>query len=147
MVGSAVGYGLVLRGGTVGWFRFGVGLDSVVGLLLGSAVTDTGESGNTMSPGVENLFSVLKASGSLELHREFLAQYDSKTIKYADLKDAVSEGLIKLSNHFTERKLEVEANKKEIKYKIKASSARIRSIAQETVKEVKELTGLANIKF
>lgn len=112
-----------------------------------SAVTDTGESGNAMSPGVENLFSLLKASGSLDLHREFLAQYDSKTIKYAELKDAVSEGLVKLSNYFAERKLEVEANKKEIKYKIKASSARIRSIAQETVKEVKELTGLANIKF
>ena len=113
-----------------------------------SAVTDTGEAGgDSMSAGVENLFSLLKASGRKEAHASLLKDYQSRNLKYSALKEEVAEGLVELSKGFRIRKEEVLANKKDIKYQIKQSSARIRKVAQQTVKEVKELSGLMNIRF
>ena len=63
------------------------------------------------------------------------------------MKAEVAEGLVGLSAVFKDRKAAIEQDKKNIKNQIKASSAQIRKRAQETVKEVKELTGLANVRF
>jgi tryptophanyl-tRNA synthetase len=113
-----------------------------------SAVTDTGENeGNEMSPGVENLFSLLKASGCQAEHDSLMQDYNAGALKYADLKQAVADGLVNLSAGFRERKAEITANKKEIKNQIKASSWEIRKRAQQTIKEVKDLTGLMNVRF
>ena len=112
-----------------------------------SAVTDTGEVTEGMSLGVENLFGLLKASERQEAYDSLLADYQAGQLKYVDLKDAVAEGLIAISTVFRERKAELVANKKEVKNQIKASSAEIRKIAQQTVRDVKELTGLLNVRF
>ncbi|MEM9821205.1 MAG: tryptophan--tRNA ligase [Bacteroidota bacterium] len=113
-----------------------------------SAVTDTGENtGDEMSPGVENLFRLLNAAGQQEAHSSLMEDYNAGNLKYADLKAAVADGLVEISNRFRERKAELLANKKEVKNQIKASSFEIRKIAQQTVKEVKELTGLLNVRF
>ena len=113
-----------------------------------SAVTDTGEGdGEGMSAGVENLFSLLKASGRKEAYECLLNNYQSGELKYSELKGEVAEGLVALSNEFRLKREEVLANKKDIKYQIKQSSASIRKVAQETIKEVKELSGLMNVKF
>lgn len=113
-----------------------------------SAVTDTGEDqGGSMSPGLENLFSLLKASGRDEAHAALLADYEAGNLRYVDLKDAVAEGLIAVSEPIRARKAELLANKKEVKNRIKASSAAIRLRAQETVREVKEMMGLPNVKY
>lgn len=113
-----------------------------------SAVTDTGDQvAGVMSAGVENLFNLLKASGRLDSHAGLMADYDHDRLKYADLKAEVAEGLVTMSNQFKERKAEILANKKEYKNQIKASSAAIRKQAQQTVQEVKDLAGLANVKY
>ncbi len=113
-----------------------------------SAVTDTGNNeGDEMSPGVENLFSLLKASGCQAEHDSLMQDYNAGALKYADLKQAVADGLVALSTTFRERKAEISANKKEIKNQIKASSWEIRKRAQQTIKDVKDLTGLMNIRF
>jgi len=52
-----------------------------------------------------------------------------------------------LSANFKERKADLLTRKKEIKGQIKASSAEIRKRAQQTVREVKELAGLSNVKY
>ncbi len=118
---------------------------------IGSAVTDMGDeqSQGIMSPGVENLFTMLKASGSLEIHKDLLDLYHDPSLKlsYKDLKEAVTNSLVSLTYSFAEKRKELNANKKEIKNQIKESSAQIRKIAQETLKEVKELSGLQNIRF
>ena len=112
-----------------------------------SAVTDTGETdSNTMSPGVENLFTLLKAGGGLDAHRELMEHYNAGTLQYADLKGAVAEVLVGLSTQFKNRKAELVANKKDVKNQIKASSAAIRERAKETVREVKDLAGLLHAK-
>lgn len=113
-----------------------------------SAVTDTGDTpAGAMSPGVTNLFELLRAAGAHEQRASLMADYNSGTLKYADLKDVVAEALVQLTAPFRQRKLELKAEKKELREQIKASSAQIRRKAQETLREVKELTGLQNVRF
>lgn len=113
-----------------------------------SAVTDTGENtGDEMSAGVANLFGLLKASGRMEAHESLMEDYVTGSLKYSDLKEAVADGLSSISNDFRARKAEITSNRKEVKNKIKQSSYEIRKIAQQTIKEVKDLTGLINVRF
>lgn len=113
-----------------------------------SAVTDTGEPSNgEMSPGIENLFSLLRASGRQEAHDSLMADYEAGALKYVDLKEAVADGLLSISEEVRARREELLSDKKAVKNQIKASSAAIRERAQETVKEVKELLGLPNVRF
>ncbi|MFT5166618.1 MAG: tryptophanyl-tRNA synthetase [Saprospiraceae bacterium] len=113
-----------------------------------SAVTDTGETPEgEMSPGIDNLFSMLRASGKQETHDSLMNDYNNGTLKYVELKDATADALVEISTAFSTRKTELLANKKEVKNQIKASSFEIRKQAQQTIREVKELTGLQNIKF
>ncbi len=113
-----------------------------------SAVTDTGDTpADEMSPGVANLFKMLKASGQQDAHDHLLQTYHNGSLQYSALKDATADGLVALSQQFTQRKAELLADKKEVKNKIKAASAEIRKRAQQTVREVKELTGLLNVKM
>lgn len=114
-----------------------------------SAVTDTGaqSENGAMSPGVANLFRLLKASGRPEAHDSLLADYEAGSLKYVELKESVADALVAISSAMRERKAELLANKKEVKNQIKASSAAIRQMAQETMREVKELAGLLNVRF
>lgn len=123
--------------------------DNRIRKQIRSAVTDTGEKmeDGQLSPGVENLFSLLKASGRQEAYEALMEDYRAGALKYVDLKDAVADGLVAISQVFRERKAELDVNKKEVKEQIKASSAQIRKIAQQTVRDVKDLTGLLNVRF
>ncbi len=113
-----------------------------------SAVTDTGDTpAGEMSAGVANLFSLLRASERFEAHDSLMEDYNNGQLKYVDLKEAVADGLVAISSTFRAQKQEIMANKKEVKNQIKASTFKIRQRAQETVKEVKELAGLMNVRF
>jgi len=113
-----------------------------------SAVTDTGDTpAGEMSPGVKNLFSLLRACGKEDACNVLNAQYETGNLKYSELKEAVAEALVEISQPFRERRAAIQADKKAIKEQIKASSAHIRRQAQETIREVKELAGLLNVKF
>jgi tryptophanyl-tRNA synthetase len=113
-----------------------------------SAVTDTGATPEgEMSPGVTNLFGLLKASDQLDVHNSLMDDFNSGTLKYSALKDAVADALVGISTPIKEKKEALIADKKAVKNRIKASSAEIRKRAQETIKEVKDLTGLVNVRF
>ncbi len=111
-----------------------------------SAVTDTGENSNTMSPGVENLFTLIKAAGDTEGYSALMNDYNQGSLKYVDLKENAANALVGLSTTFRENKAEITADKRGTKDRIKAASAEIRKVAQNTLREVKELTGLLNVK-
>lgn len=112
-----------------------------------SAVTDTGDTpAGEMSAGVANLFSMLEAAGANEAHASLLTDYEANALKYVDLKNAVSEALVAISEPIRERKAALLADKKNIKQQIKTGSLAIRARAQQTVREVKELAGLLNVK-
>ena len=113
-----------------------------------SAVTDTGDTpAGEMSAGVNNLFELLKACGKTEAIASLKTDYEAGTLKYSELKEAVADALVELNQQFVGKKQELLANKKDVKNQIKASSAEIRKKAQETIKEVKDLTGLSNVRF
>ena len=111
-----------------------------------SAVTDAGEATDTMSTGVENLFNLLKACGKMDVYDTLMATYTAGTLRYGDLKHEVSEALVALTKPFDERLTALNDNKKEVKDQIQDSSAEIRKIAQQTLREVKNLVGLLNPK-
>jgi tryptophanyl-tRNA synthetase len=112
-----------------------------------SAVTDTGQNTEgVMSPGVENLFNLLKACDKMDIHDAQMETYKNGNIRYGDLKNEVAEALVALVEPFVERLAELNSRKKEVKALIQESSAQIRKTAQQTLREVKELTGILNVK-
>ncbi|MFT5746276.1 MAG: tryptophanyl-tRNA synthetase [Saprospiraceae bacterium] len=115
---------------------------------IGSAVTDAGDMPlGQMSEGVENLFELIKACGKTEIYDSLLIDFNKGGMKYVDLKQATADALVELSEQFRANKAELNAKKKEVKNQIKYSSMQIRKTAQETLREVKELTGLLNVKM
>ncbi|MEM9884445.1 MAG: tryptophan--tRNA ligase [Bacteroidota bacterium] len=114
---------------------------------IGAAVTDTGEQSEAMSAGISNLFELLKAAGQQKVYDSLMTDYESNSLMYKDLKQATADALVALSGQFREKRAALNANKKEVKNQIKASSATIRKIAQETLREVKDLAGLMNVRF
>lgn len=112
-----------------------------------SAVTDAGDTPEgQMSEGVDNLFTLLRASGNMTDHDHLMATYEDGTLRYSDLKAAVADTIVDLITPFKERYAEITSDKKAIKSQIKASSYEIRKIAQQTLREVKELSGLLNVR-
>ena len=112
-----------------------------------SAVTDTGEASESMSPGVANLFSLLKAAGDTENYAHLMDAYNDGNLRYGDLKVTVGNAIVSLTNTFKENRAELNANKRALKDQIKQSSSEIRKKAQETLREVKDLVGLVNVKY
>jgi tryptophanyl-tRNA synthetase len=107
-----------------------------------SAVTDTGEAGDTMSEGVENLFLLIKASGNQEGYNGLMDAYKAQNLKYSELKQVTADSLWSMMKPIQEHKKEINEDKKRIKDQIKESSSEIRKVAQETLREVKDLVGL-----
>jgi tryptophanyl-tRNA synthetase len=108
-----------------------------------SAVTDTGDQqGNTMSPGVENLFNLIKACGKEKEHNELLKQYKSGILKYKDLKEVAADALVELTRGFIKRRDEIAGDKAYIKNIANAMSEKARDIAARTIRDVRSLVGL-----
>ena len=112
-----------------------------------SAVTDTGETkAGEMSAGVSNLFELLRACGNMPAHDALMADYQSAALRYSDLKQAVADAVVALVNPLRDRLAELNADKRAVKSQIQDSSAEIRKRAQQTMREVREMTGLGSLK-
>ncbi len=113
-----------------------------------SAVTDIGKHSESMSPGVSNLFEIIKACGNSSKELTSLqSAFRDGSLKYVDLKEVAADAIISLVTPFREKKQEINQNKRELKEQIKESSERIRKTAQQTLYEVKELVGLMNVRY
>ena len=111
-----------------------------------SAVTDAGDGGTGMSAGVKNLFELLNACKATEVREQLLSDFENGSLKYSLLKEAVGEALVQLIAPFRENMKALDENKKRVKEQIKDSSAEIRKVAQQTMREVREITGLFSMK-
>lgn len=112
-----------------------------------SAVTDTGDTpAGEMSPGVQNLFELLRACGNMTAYDGLMADYKAGALKYSMLKEEVAETIVALVHPFRQRLAELDADKRAVKARIQESSAEIRKRAQRTMREVRELTGLVSMK-
>ncbi|MCC6459727.1 MAG: tryptophan--tRNA ligase [Saprospiraceae bacterium] len=113
-----------------------------------SAVTDTGDTpAGQMSPGVQNLFEILRACGQIDAHNALMTDHQSGALRYSDLKESVADALAALTSAFRERLHTLNADKKAVKGQILESSAAIRKRAQATLREVREIVGLPGLKY
>ncbi len=115
---------------------------------IGSAVTDSGAvPEGEISVGIQNLFTLLKAADKMAAHDSLLQTYQEGNLKYSELKATVADTLVELSADFKQKKEALVQDKKSIKNQLKQSSHEIRLRAQQTIKEVKDLCGLSNVRF
>jgi tryptophanyl-tRNA synthetase len=112
-----------------------------------SAVTDAGDTpAGQMSPGVQNLFEMLRACGQQDAYQVLLTDFQAGTLKYSELKEVVANALVALTGSFRERLHSLQSDKKAVKSQIQDSSAQIRQRAQQTLREVREIVGLPGLK-
>ena len=71
-----------------------------------------------------------------------MADYHSGNLKYSQLKEGVANAIVALTNGFKSEKAKLMENKTLLVEQIYDSSADIRTKAQKTVREVREITGL-----
>lgn len=108
-----------------------------------SAVTDSGEiKFPQLSPGVENLFSILKNCGEPEVYQAAWAQYQEHSLLYGHLKKSVADAVIALTEPMRQNLTHLLEDRGAVENQIRASSAKIREKAQKTLQEVRDLTGL-----
>ncbi len=109
-----------------------------------SAVTDSGDAMATgeMSPGVANLFEILKACGKMAEHKNLRNDFTAKKLKYVHLKQAVADCLVELAAKLTEKRQEILGTGKSVEDLMYDMSGEARKIAAETLREVRDLTGL-----
>lgn len=112
------------------------------------AVTDAGDTPDgIMSPGVKNLFEILKACNATGVYDSLMQDYKNGSLRYGDLKPAVADVLVGVLNPIRENYQEILSNRKETKEIILASSWEIRKTAQKTLKEVRSIVGLPKLRY
>lgn len=108
-----------------------------------SAVTDVGDTqGGNMSPGVLNLFTIIKACGNHKDYDLLKEQYEKGTLKYSDLKGITADTLVNTLKPFREKRAELNADRPKMKQLMHDMSSVARGYASKVIDEVKELTGL-----
>lgn len=106
-----------------------------------SAVTDTGlEPGEEMSPGVENLFGLLRLSAPEELVDDFYQQHVAGKLRYGDLKAAVRDHLTERLRPVQERRAALSDG--HIREILAAGRDRARKLARRTMQEVRAYVGV-----
>src|SRR5690606_13595626 len=110
--------------------------------LIRRAVTDTGPRGETMSPGVANLFTLLEGFSAPETVTRFKEAYEEGNLRYVDLKQQLADDLTQALAPIRERYEELMSRPHELREILAAGAARARAIAQETMAEVRAKTGL-----
>lgn len=108
-----------------------------------SAVTDTGEAqGDKMSPGIENLFNLLKACGREEAMNQFAEDFKAGTLRYKDLKDATADAVLTITIPFKNKKAELLEDRSYVEKLIKEHAEKAKALADETLSGVKKIAGI-----
>ena len=116
--------------------------DSIQGKIK-AALTDVGPRGEKMSPGVENLFLLLKLSAPKAVYEQFKAEYNRGALKYEALKRALFEHLMETLRPIRERRRKLRES--DAKVVLKEGSAKASKIARETLRKVRRRIGVGNL--
>ncbi|HSW90239.1 MAG TPA: tryptophan--tRNA ligase [Patescibacteria group bacterium] len=100
------------------------------------------EAGGKKSSGVEALFAFLQLV-SPERENEFENAFQSGSLKFSELKDAIALGIYSELEPMQKRRKELEADSEYVDRVIADGANRARAIALQTVNEVKQKMGLA----
>ena len=108
-----------------------------------SAVTDTGGvPGDEMSPGVANLFEILKACGKTAAVDSLMQDFNAGNLKYSRLKEVVADALVELTSGLRERRAQISKDIVNVNRQVNEMSDKARTIAAETLREVRNIIGL-----
>lgn len=106
------------------------------------AVTDAGTSIDKISPGVENLFRLLKIFGSAENYQKFQHELHNGKIKYSELKEALSKAISDYFSDFRNKRDKLLKNKKNVINILNEGSKKAKVLAASNINKIKRLVGL-----
>ncbi|MFZ2970868.1 MAG: tryptophan--tRNA ligase [Minisyncoccia bacterium] len=92
---------------------------------------------------VRNLENILRNFGTEEHIKYFTEGFRKQDIKFSELKEVLAQDIADYFAPLRERRKELEAKPDEVKKILSEGAEKARSIARETMKEVKEKIGLA----
>ena len=107
------------------------------------AVTANSNNSDEMSAGVSNIFELLKACDNNEAYESLMNDFNSGTLKYVVLKDVLASTLISLTSEFRRSRNSLLGNRDLVEKRVLNSSMEIREKAKKTLREVKQIVGLA----
>jgi tryptophanyl-tRNA synthetase len=105
-----------------------------------SAVTDTGPQSQEKSPGVANLFLLLKLMGDAKLYQELESAYTAGTLQYSKLKMAVYDVMMAELKPIRERRAQLDETG--VRKILKAGAEKARDVAQKTLAEARDQIGV-----
>jgi tryptophanyl-tRNA synthetase len=105
------------------------------------AVTDTAPAGE-MSPGVQNLFLLLRSFSDVRTVQRFEAAHATGTIRYSELKEALGRDIAKALAPFQKRYAALAARPATLRRTLTTGAARARQTAGASAAEVREKIGL-----
>ncbi len=108
---------------------------------ISSAVTDKGTEPE-ISPGSQNLFTLLEIFAGPDVATKFLDQRKKKTIKYSELKPILAEAIIKELEPIQKKRSELAKDPEQVKKILAEGAEKLKPQAQETIAEVKSKMGL-----
>lgn len=106
---------------------------------ISSAVTDDGKS-DEISSATINLIGLFGELAGKDAAEKFMTERKNGTIKYSEFKPALAEAIIKELEPFQKKRAEI--SDEDVKEIFADGAAKLRPIAQATIKEVKEKMGL-----
>ncbi len=108
-----------------------------------AAVTDTGDPNTPIGDGARNLLGILRACGHHDQAEAFEREYaQGNPRRYAPLKDATADALVALTRELRLRRAEIGADPQRVRRLIREGAEKARDIAQQTMREVRRLTGV-----
>lgn len=107
---------------------------------LKRAVTAT--TGGGSAPGAENLLVLLNEFGDEDIYQRFAAAEKDGSIRYSDLKMAVSKAVSGYFTEFRKKRKELLANQEEIANVLKKGAEKAQAIADRTMSEIMKLVGV-----
>ncbi len=115
---------------------------TVLQAKLKRAVTATAGGSEEIPPGVANLITLLAQFGGKQAAEPFIKAQADGTIRYSDLKMALAEALNTTFADFRARSTELLRNREELAMILERGAAAARTVAQETMREVRTLVGI-----
>ncbi|HNV97127.1 MAG TPA: tryptophan--tRNA ligase [bacterium] len=117
--------------------------EEVIRKKIMSAITDVGmKKTNHMSPGVDNLFTILELLADEKTSKKFNVDYHNGTLKYSELKSTLSDVIIEHLRPIQEKRKELLNDKKYVLEILENGRKRAENIASENMKEIKKIVGL-----
>ncbi len=108
-----------------------------------SAVTDSGVTpSGEVSPGIENLLTLLAASGHEDDARQMREDYFAGTLRYVELKGRTADALVALTAEMRDRRADVLRRESDLDGRIMEMAARARAMAGETLALAREKMGI-----